>query len=110
MYIQYYALPFSKDVNISRLLDENLIKDFHSSVSAMSKSTAEQYLNRLNNFNVFLKKEFNDLTINNLVNKIKEGSVDPYSFLSRYCGYLRNDGNISTITIKQGVVTVKNFF
>ena len=57
-----------------------------------------------------MDKEFNDLTIYNLVNKIKEGSVDPYSILSKYCSHLRNSSNISTITIKQWVVTVKNLF
>jgi hypothetical protein len=75
-------LPFLKDENISHLLRESLIKDFHSSVTSMSKSTAEQYLNRLNNFNIFLEKELDGLTINNLVNKIKEGSADPYNVLS----------------------------
>jgi len=76
----------------------------------MSKSTAEQYLSRLNIFGIFLQKELNDLTINDLVNKIKEGSIDPYNILSRYCGYLKSGDNISTITIKQRVITVKNFF
>ena len=76
----------------------------------MSKSTAEQYLSRLNIFGIFLRKEFNDLTINDLVNKIKEGSIDPYNILSRYCSYLKSGDNISTITIKQRVITVKNFF
>ena len=76
----------------------------------MSKSTAEQYLSRLNIFGIFLRKEFNDMTINDLVNKIKDGSVDPYNILSRYCGYLKSGDNISTITIKQRVVTVKNSF
>ena len=56
-----------------------------------------------------MRKEFNDLIINDLVNKIKEGSIDPYSISSRYCGYLKSGDNISTITIKQMVVTIKNF-
>ena len=44
------------------------------------------------------------------MNKIKDGSIDPYSILSRYCGSLKSGDNISTITIKKRVVTVKNFF
>ena len=67
----------------------------------MNKSTAEQYISRLNIFSIFLNKEFNGLTINDLVNKIKEESADPYRVLNRYCGHLRSNGNISTITIKQ---------
>ena len=50
------------------------------------------------------------MTINDLVNKIKDEYVDPYSILSTYSRYLKSDDNISTITIKQSVVTVKNFF
>jgi integrase len=75
----------------------------------MNKSTAGQYLSRLNIFNVFLYKEFDGLTIDGLINKIKEKTIDPYNILSRYSAYLRSC-NISTITIKQRVVTVKNFF
>src|SRR3954452_9147942 len=50
------------------------------------------------------------LTIYSLVNEFKEGTTDPYNILSKYCGYLVNSGNISTITIKQRVVIIKNFF
>ena len=76
----------------------------------MNKPTAEQYLSRLNIFNIFLDKEFNGLTIYSIVNKIKEGAINYYNILSQYCRYLKNGNNISTITIKQRVVTVKNFF
>ena len=52
-------LPFSKDAKTIRMLAEKtLVKDFYSSISTMSKSTAVQYLNRLNIFSVFLNKEF----------------------------------------------------
>ena len=75
----------------------------------MNKATAGQYLNRLGVFSSFLNKEFDGLTIDSLVNKIKEKIVDRYGVLSAYSAYLRNC-NLSTITIKQRVVTVKNFF
>jgi integrase len=103
-------LPFTKEESVSRLLEEQLVKDFISTLTTMNKSTAEQYLSRLNIFNNFMTKEFNDLTINDLVNKIKEGSADPYIILSRYCGYLKSSNDLSTITIKQRVITIKNFF
>ena len=89
--------------------EKSLVKDFYLSISTMNKSTAGQYLSRLNIFSVFLNKEFDGLTIDSLVNKIKEKTADPYSILSAYSAYLRNC-NLSTITIKQRVVTVKNFF
>ena len=75
----------------------------------MSQSTADQYLSRLNNFSNFLQKELEGLTINNLINIIKDESIDPYSVLSRYYGFLKRSSNISTSTIKQRVVTIKNF-
>jgi integrase len=93
---------------VSLLEEKSLVKDFYSSISIMNKSTAEQYLSRLNIFSVFLNKEFDGLTIDSLVNKIKEKTADPYSILSGYSAYLK-DCNLSTITIKQRVVTVKNF-
>lgn len=103
-------MPFLKDENIGCSLKEDLVKVSYSIVSAMSKSTSEQYLSILNIFNNFLNKELNGLAINGLVNKFKEGSADPYNILSKYCSYLVNSGNISTITIKQRVITIKNFF
>ena len=108
--LQYYLLPFLKEESIGCLLEDEFVKDFYSIVSTMNKSTSEQYLSILNIFNIFLNKELNGLTINGLVNKIKEGSADPYNILSRYCSYLESSSNISTITIKQRVITIKNFF
>jgi len=49
-------LPFLKDENIGCLLKEDLVKYFHSIVSAMNKSTSEQYLSILNIINNFLNK------------------------------------------------------
>jgi len=42
--------------------------------------------------------------MNNLINKIKAESIDPYSVLSRYYSYLRIS-DISTITIKQSRIS-----
>ena len=60
----------------------------------MSKSTAKEYHNRL--------------SINDLIAKIKISTVDPYSILNAYAAYLR-DCNITASTLKQRIVTVKNF-
>jgi hypothetical protein len=40
-----------------------------------------------------------------LVNKIKEEFADSYNSLSKYCSYLRNSSNISTITIKHPILS-----
>lgn len=75
----------------------------------MSKSTANEYLFRLNNFQNFVAKEYhNSLSINDLIAKIKMTTLDPYSILNAYAAYLR-DCNITTSTLKQRIVTVKNF-
>jgi integrase len=42
--------------------------------------------------------------------QIKQGVLDPYDILSKYSGYLQSSYNISTLTLKNRVVTVKNFF
>jgi len=47
--------------------------------------------------------------IDDLVNKLKNGHEDPYDLLARYVLYLQNKSNISPLTLKQWVVTVKNF-
>jgi len=76
----------------------------------MSKSTANEYLFRLNNFESFVAKEYhNRLSINDLIAKIKMATLDPYSILNAYAAYLR-DCNITASTLKQRIVTVKNFF
>src|SRR3954451_5465952 len=75
----------------------------------MNKSTAEEYLNRLRIFNEFLHKEYDGITIDNILEKIKDGIIDTYNILSRYSANQKNC-NISAITIKQRVVTIKNFF
>jgi integrase len=54
----------------------------------MSKSTAYEYLIRT---------------------KVKKAVYDPYSILSKYAAYLQNYSTISTLTLKQRVVAVKNF-
>ena len=103
-------MPFAKEESVSRLLEDQTVKDFISTIASMNKSTAGQYLNRLNIFSNFLQIEHNGIKINDLVNKIKDDSTDPYSILSRYCAFLKSSNTISSITIKQRVVTIKNFF
>jgi integrase len=78
-------------------------------IRTMSNSTAEEYLSRLNNFENFVAKEYDiPLTINDLIAKIKNAILDPYDILNGYAAYLRKC-NITALTLKQRVVTVKNF-
>ena len=87
----------------------NAVNTYIKSVSTMSESTAYEYLSRLNDFEDFIANEYdNRISIDNLLIKIKQGNQDPYNILNGYAAYLRNH-NIAALTLKQRVVTVKNF-
>lgn len=49
------------------------------------------------------------MSVDNLVNQIRDGSQVPYDVLSGFISYLQNNNNISSLTLKQWVVTAKNF-
>jgi integrase len=85
------------------------ITEYITNIRTMNKSTAEEYLSRLNNFEKFVAKEYDScLTINDLIVKIKKAMLDPYDIINGYAAYLRKC-NITTSTLKQRIVTVKNF-
>jgi integrase len=78
-------------------------------IGTMSKSTAYEYLTRLNNFKEFIANDYdNNLSADDIITKIKTGDEDPYELLNRYAAYLKNC-NIAALTLKQRVVTIKNF-
>jgi integrase len=85
----------------------NAIITYTKNVATMNESTAYQYLSRLNDFKKFIINEY-QLGVDNLLFKIKDGSQDTYDLLNDYAAYLRN-GNITAPTLKQRIVTVKNF-
>ena len=63
----------------------------------------------MNNFEDFIATQYDShLSIHDLIAKIKQAEEDPYDILNCYAAYLRNC-NISNLTLKQRVVTVKNF-
>ena len=89
---------------------ENTVTSYIRNVSTMNNSTAYQYLSRLEDFNRFIAKKYNNrLSIDNLLIEITKRNQDPYDLLNGYAAHLRNS-NISALTLKQRVVTLKNFF
>jgi hypothetical protein len=88
--------------------DSSAVSKYIKNISTMNKSTAYMYFTRLSSFKSFISSAFN-LQIDVLIKRIKEGSIDVFDVLNEYAVYLSNT-NISSITIKQRVVTVKNFF
>jgi integrase len=91
-------------------MKDNSVTDFLSTMSTMSTRTAKEYAKRLNSFRKFVLAHYSEhITIDNLIVKVKEGSENPYSVLNNYAVYLLNGNNVSNLTLKQWIVTVKNF-
>ena len=85
------------------------------SISAMNKRTAREYYVRLISFQEFVNNRYSvknqaETTLDNIIANIKEGSEDVYEVLGDFVSYLQTKYNISALTVKQKVVTVKNFF
>lgn len=74
----------------------------------MSKATAYTYSRRLASFENFLSTVFGALAVDKLIRRIKEGDQDVFDVLNEYSSYLSNTG-ISVDTMKQRIITVKNF-
>jgi site-specific recombinase XerD len=96
------------------VLSSQLATKYVNNVKSMSNSTAQVYKNHLDHFAKFVHKTYK-CNIDNLVHKIlnyynqnKVTKLNPYDVLSSYAAYLI--GAIAPITIKQRIVTVKNFF
>ena len=102
--------PSTTSVQGSKALasDSKAISKYIKNVMTMNKATAYVYFTRLALFKSFISKAFN-LHIDELIKRIKEGNEDVFEVLNEYGSYL-NSTDISSITIKQRVVTVKNFF
>jgi integrase len=75
----------------------------------MNKSTADEYFRRLTSFKIFISNVFDGLTVDELIIKIKQNKKDVFEVLNEYSFCLSNSG-ISPNTLKQRVITVKNFF
>jgi integrase len=87
------------------------VTDFVSTMSNMSIRTAKEYAIRLNSFEKFVLAHYGEnITIDDLIVKAKEGTESPYTILNNYAAYLLNRNRVSNSTAKQWVVTAKNFF
>jgi integrase len=84
------------------------ISAYISNVNMMGMSTAQEYKLRLNSFKAFIENTYR-IPIDTLIGQIKQGSKDVYEVLSQYGGYQKTNNNITNLTLKQRVVTVKNF-
>ena len=101
------SLPTQQSI---RLLINNsdAVSKYIKNVSIMSKATAYAYSRRLASFENFLSTAFGALTVDKLIRRIKQGDQDVFDVLNEYSSYLSNTG-ISVDTMKQRIITVKNF-
>jgi integrase len=95
-------------------ISSQVVVKYINNVKSMNDSTAQEYKNRLDDFNKFVYKTY-ECTIDDLINTLlnhddrnKETNLNPYDILSSYAAYLTR--TVAPITIKQRVITVKNFF
>lgn len=76
----------------------------------MNKSTAHEYLMRLNSFRNFVLASYDrKLTVDEIVTRVRKRSEDPYAIIWNYAAFLQQSNNISNSTLKFRVVTLKNF-
>lgn len=84
------------------------LTSYVDNIKAMSPSTASEYARRLKSFRDFIKNTY-DCDVDNLLEKVRTNVENPYEVLINYRRYLQRTNTISILTLKQRVVTAKNF-
>ena len=98
-----------KPVSISQsVATENALSKYIKSISMMNSASAREYSLRLRGFGNFITMRYK-MTLDDLIKKINEGTLDPYDVLTNYVAHLQASYNVSTLTLKQRVTTAKNF-
>ena len=84
---------------------------FIKSVSIRNQNTAKQYYLRLLLFEKFLETE-HSTNIDKLIQQILKSNkeYDPYDILNDFCLFLQNNYNLSSLTFRDKITTVKTFF
>ncbi|MGB8934877.1 MAG: tyrosine-type recombinase/integrase [Candidatus Nitrosopolaris sp.] len=91
--------------------ENSVVSKYLNSVAVMNGSTAVKYRERLKKFEVFLSEHYGS-GIDEIIKRIMAGNVDAYNVLGNYIRYLietNNNGGVSPITLKNYVITIKNF-
>jgi integrase len=84
------------------------LEKYIKTIKAMNKATAKVYNFRLGYFDSFVSNDYR-INLDEIVEQIKKGRQDPYDVLNSYICYLQQNAHVSPLTLKQWVVTVKNF-
>ena len=68
-------------------LEYDIISGYVANVSLISISTANEYMHRLKSFRIFTQNRYY-LSVDELVEQINEGRIDPYGVLHQYATHL----------------------
>ena len=68
-------MPFAKNADTIELLKLPSVRNYFENTNIMNKSSAEEYLYRLKIFNIFLNNEYDGISIESLLEKIKDGII-----------------------------------
>ena len=102
-------MPFSTNFQT----DSKSISKFIKNVGIRNKGSAKQYYSRLLSFERFAKDYYKNSKSNNnvdkLIEQLKDKEIDPYDILNDFCLFLKNNGNLSGVTFRDKIITVKTF-
>ena len=84
------------------------LTDYYDNVQQMNKRTAREYLKRLRSFSAYVQEKYGCI-IDVLIKRLVRGELNPYEVLSGYVSFLNRQGTVSELSLKQRVVTAKNF-
>jgi integrase len=103
------ARVIDTNTTIDHPVESSAVDKYIKNIRAMNKRTAYVYLHRLTGFQDFVERNYKT-ALDTIITRINEGLQDPYEILSNYVAHIQTNYNVSTLTLKQRVVTVKNLF
>src|SRR5215207_3625901 len=97
----------NKFFNTNIYHSESLMK-LIKGVSIRNKNTATQYYSRLTLFEKFVNINYK-INLDKLIQKLKSKEYDPYDIINEFCVFLQDNRNLSNITFRDKIITVKTF-
>src|SRR5215204_6645136 len=97
----------NKFFNTNIYHSESLMK-LIKGVSIRNKNTATQYYSRLTLFEKFVNINYK-INLDKLIQKLKSKEYDPYDIINEFCVFLQDNRNLSSISFREKIITVKTF-
>ena len=92
----------------TNIYNSDYLMKFIKGVSIRNKNTAKQYYSRLTVFEKFVNKNY-EINIDRLMQQLKNKEYDPYDILNDFCVFLQNNYNLSSVSFRDKIITVKTF-